>query len=267
MNADKITRRSLVRAALAASAMPLLAKAQERTLNSHQEPTDMRVRFSFAGRTMMATLRDSPSARDFYSMLPLDLIIQDSAATRRSPTFRENSPNRGPAPSATSSPTTSATTFRGETSPCSMPTTATRILSAWGGSMRDARLSTSPGNFRSASKSPPHQHQQTGNFHDQGQGHHYHRRLLGHRRGQRSAAGQQGCKDRAGSQAHRLAPAHRGRDRGSRRTGGLRETRRHQSGRQRRHRFPCQGQLWTARRYLSQCRADAELDAFRAQDR
>lgn len=77
MNADNITRRSLVRAALAASAMPLLAKAQERTLNSHQEPTDMRVRFSFAGRTMTATLHDSPSARDFYSMLPLDLIIQD----------------------------------------------------------------------------------------------------------------------------------------------------------------------------------------------
>lgn len=35
----------------------------------------MRVRMTFDGRTMTATLYDNPSAREFYAMLPLDITI------------------------------------------------------------------------------------------------------------------------------------------------------------------------------------------------
>ena len=34
---------------------------------------------TFDGRAMTATLHDNPSARDFFSMLPLDLTIDDYA--------------------------------------------------------------------------------------------------------------------------------------------------------------------------------------------
>lgn len=37
----------------------------------------MHIRMTFDGHEMMATLYDNPSARDFYSMLPLDLTISD----------------------------------------------------------------------------------------------------------------------------------------------------------------------------------------------
>jgi hypothetical protein len=37
----------------------------------------MKVRFSFDRHTVNATLYDNPSARDFASMLPLDLKIED----------------------------------------------------------------------------------------------------------------------------------------------------------------------------------------------
>ena len=39
----------------------------------------MRIGMTFDGRTMTATLYDNPSARDFFSMLPLDLQIEDYA--------------------------------------------------------------------------------------------------------------------------------------------------------------------------------------------
>ncbi len=37
----------------------------------------MRIGMTFDGRTMLATLYDNPSAKDFFSMLPLDLTIKD----------------------------------------------------------------------------------------------------------------------------------------------------------------------------------------------
>nr|WP_200840806.1 cyclophilin-like fold protein [Geminicoccus flavidas] len=43
----------------------------------------MRVRMMFEGRTMTATLHDNPSARDFFSMLPLDLTIDDYASNEK----------------------------------------------------------------------------------------------------------------------------------------------------------------------------------------
>lgn len=37
----------------------------------------MKIRMTFDGLVMTATLYDNPSAQDFYSMLPLDLTIED----------------------------------------------------------------------------------------------------------------------------------------------------------------------------------------------
>ncbi|CAN7326506.1 cyclophilin-like fold protein [Devosia sp. LjRoot3] len=72
-----ISRRALLGGALAAAALPGLAHAQNNAAPNNQEPTDMRVRFTFNDLTMMATLYDSPASRDFYAMLPLDLTIEN----------------------------------------------------------------------------------------------------------------------------------------------------------------------------------------------
>lgn len=42
-----------------------------------QEPTDVKIRMTFDDLSLTATLYDNPSARDFASMLPLDLRIED----------------------------------------------------------------------------------------------------------------------------------------------------------------------------------------------
>lgn len=73
-----LTRRSLLAAAVATAALPARAFAQTVDPNN-QEPTTMRVRFTFGDFTMTATLYDNPSARDFHAMLPLDLTISDYA--------------------------------------------------------------------------------------------------------------------------------------------------------------------------------------------
>jgi hypothetical protein len=39
----------------------------------------MRIRIQFADRSFTATLKDTPSTREFWSMLPLDLTIEDYA--------------------------------------------------------------------------------------------------------------------------------------------------------------------------------------------
>lgn len=43
----------------------------------------MRVRFTFNDQSMTATLYNNPSARDFYSMLPLDLTIDNYAQNEK----------------------------------------------------------------------------------------------------------------------------------------------------------------------------------------
>lgn len=72
-----LSRRAMIGAAVATAGLPRLALSQEGRGLVNQEPTDMRIRMTFDGRTMTATLYDNPSARDFYSMLPLDLTIED----------------------------------------------------------------------------------------------------------------------------------------------------------------------------------------------
>jgi hypothetical protein len=54
-----------------------VAHAQEGQNPARQEPTAVRIRISFNDLTPTATLYDNPSARDFASMLPLDLKIED----------------------------------------------------------------------------------------------------------------------------------------------------------------------------------------------
>ncbi|UFS65318.1 MFS transporter [Paracoccus denitrificans] len=71
-----INRRALIGSALATAALPGLARAQGNDPAS-QEPTDMRINVMFGGMTMAVMLYDNPSARDLYSMLPLDETIQD----------------------------------------------------------------------------------------------------------------------------------------------------------------------------------------------
>lgn len=77
MSVFSIQRRTLIGAAIAAATFPRAALAQAGRDPNNQEPTKMRVRMSFDGRTMTAMLYDNPSARDFLSMLPLDLTISD----------------------------------------------------------------------------------------------------------------------------------------------------------------------------------------------
>ncbi|MCA0046242.1 MFS transporter [Mesorhizobium sp. B283B1A] len=74
-----LSRRTLLGAALAVAVLPRAAASQEGKAPASQEPTDMKIRMTFNDRTMTATLYDNPSARDFFSMLPLDLKIEDYA--------------------------------------------------------------------------------------------------------------------------------------------------------------------------------------------
>lgn len=76
-NTLAMTRRRIVGGALAAAALPFAARGQQGRDPASQEPTDVRIRFTFKGMSMTATLYDNPSARDLASMLPLDLRIED----------------------------------------------------------------------------------------------------------------------------------------------------------------------------------------------
>jgi hypothetical protein len=48
-----------------------------------QDETSMKIRIEFNGASMTATLYDNPSARDFASMLPLDLTIDDYSTNEK----------------------------------------------------------------------------------------------------------------------------------------------------------------------------------------
>ncbi|ESY89261.1 cyclophilin-like fold protein [Mesorhizobium australicum] len=74
-----LSRRTLLGAALAVAVAPRAAASQEGNDPASQEPTDMKIRMMFNGRTMTAALYNNPSARDFFSMLPLDVKIEDHA--------------------------------------------------------------------------------------------------------------------------------------------------------------------------------------------
>lgn len=70
-------RRNIILGIGAAMIVPNAGLGQQPAqVNGHSSDA-VRVRFTFGDSTMTATLNDSPSARDFASMLPLDLTIED----------------------------------------------------------------------------------------------------------------------------------------------------------------------------------------------
>jgi hypothetical protein len=68
-------RRALVAAMVANAVLPTAAFAQKNKTAS-QASTDMKIKLTFNNQSMIASLYDNPTARDFYSMLPLDLSIE-----------------------------------------------------------------------------------------------------------------------------------------------------------------------------------------------
>jgi len=73
------TRPALIGALSSSIAYPQLAWAKVGHNPASQKITDMKINLNFADHTLITTLYDNPSARDFYAMLPLDLTIDDDA--------------------------------------------------------------------------------------------------------------------------------------------------------------------------------------------
>lgn len=71
------SRRRFLFGAIAAAAAPSTVLAQDGRDPSSQKATDMNIRMTFDNQSMTGTLYDNPSARDFFSMLPLDLSIEN----------------------------------------------------------------------------------------------------------------------------------------------------------------------------------------------
>jgi hypothetical protein len=66
-----------------AAAFILPGRALSKSGADNQEKTDLKIKLTFGENTMMATLYDNPSARDFASMLPLDLKIADFGSNEK----------------------------------------------------------------------------------------------------------------------------------------------------------------------------------------
>lgn len=81
-NVPTAGRAALQKIFLAAAAIPLGLAPTERGNAQGSDP--MKIRISFNGTTMTATLEDNPSAQDFASMLPLNgLTIKDYASSEK----------------------------------------------------------------------------------------------------------------------------------------------------------------------------------------
>jgi hypothetical protein len=72
-----IGRRTVLAFVLTSAFLPRQILSQQRSDPASQEPTGMKIRLTFNGRILTATLYDNPSVRDFASMLPLDLMIDN----------------------------------------------------------------------------------------------------------------------------------------------------------------------------------------------
>lgn len=78
----KLSRRTLLAGAAVSLAVHSVARAQT-VAASDRKGTAMRLRFVFADQDFTATLEDNPSARDLFSMLPLDLKIADYSTNEK----------------------------------------------------------------------------------------------------------------------------------------------------------------------------------------
>ena len=83
MTSLQLHRRMVLVGSLATIMSPPMAYGQQGRDPANQEPTNMKVRFLFDRHTVDATLYDNPSARDFASMLPLDLKIEDYSTNEK----------------------------------------------------------------------------------------------------------------------------------------------------------------------------------------
>src|SRR5439155_26038837 len=63
-----------------------------------QDETSMKIRIEFNGATMTAALYDNPSARDFASMLPLHLTIDDYSTNEKTAYLPRKLPEQGSGP-------------------------------------------------------------------------------------------------------------------------------------------------------------------------
>jgi hypothetical protein len=68
---------------VAGALMTPLAFGQTPERNIQSRRTSMKIRIAFNGAGMTATLDDNPSARDFASLLPLDLTIDDYSTNEK----------------------------------------------------------------------------------------------------------------------------------------------------------------------------------------
>ena len=84
------SRRAALGAIVASALMTQLALGQTaQDAAPSQDETSMKIRIEFNGASMTATLDDNPSARDFASMLPLDLTTTITRPMRKSLTCRK----------------------------------------------------------------------------------------------------------------------------------------------------------------------------------
>jgi hypothetical protein len=72
----------MLEAAAATIAVPASALVQIGMAQA-QDGSAMRLKLNFADQDFIATLEDNPSARDVYSMMPLDLTISDSSTNEK----------------------------------------------------------------------------------------------------------------------------------------------------------------------------------------
>jgi hypothetical protein len=80
-------RRTILGALLAGVVMPRQASAQPKNNSAGQEPSGMRVRLTFNDQSMIASLYDNPSARDFVSILPRDNLTIDNYGSNEKITY------------------------------------------------------------------------------------------------------------------------------------------------------------------------------------
>jgi hypothetical protein len=81
----RLTRRSLIAATLASAAVSpvsTFARTPAKT-SSHKAAGNMQIRCAFDDQTFTVTLDDNPTVRDFVSMLPLDLSIEDYSTNEK----------------------------------------------------------------------------------------------------------------------------------------------------------------------------------------
>jgi hypothetical protein len=76
-------RRVALGAIVASALMAQVALGQSPERSTQPRLTSMQIRIEFNGASMTATLHDNPSERDFASVLPLDLTIDDYSTNER----------------------------------------------------------------------------------------------------------------------------------------------------------------------------------------